>query len=56
MNSYKESFFNEVDVENDTKDGDGWVVEESETSFSAYIDGRYPEHHYSLTIYECRIN
>lgn len=56
MKSHKEDFLKETDVENDTKDGDRWVVEEDEMSFSAYIDGRYPENHYDITIYECRVN
>ena len=56
MKSYKEDFLKEIDVENDTKDGDGWVVEDCEMSFSAYIDGRYAENHYDITIYECRVN
>ena len=56
MKSYKEDFLKETDVENDTKDGDGWVVEDCEMSFSAYIDGRYAENHFDITIYECQIN
>ena len=56
MKSYKEDFLKETDVENDTKDGDGWVVEDCEMSFSAYIDGRYAENHYDITIYECIVN
>ena len=56
MKSYKEDFLEETDVENDTKDGDGWIVEEGEMSFSAYIDGMYAETHYDITIYECKIN
>ena len=56
MKSDKEDFLKETDVKNDTKDGDGWVVEEDEMSFSAYIDGRYTENHYDITIYECIVN
>ena len=48
MKSYKEDFLKDID--------NGWVVEEDEMSFSAYIDGRYPENHYDITIYECRVN
>lgn len=56
MKSYKEDFLKETDVENDTKDGNGWVVEDCEMNFSAYIDGRYAENHFDITIYECQIN
>lgn len=56
MKSYKEDFLKETNVENDIKDGNGWVVEEGEMCFSAYIDGRYAENHYDITIYECRVN
>ena len=56
MKSYKEDFLKEVDVENDAKDDGGWVVEDCEMSFSAYIDGRYAENHYDITIYECIVN
>ena len=56
MKSYKEDFLKETDAENDSKDGNGWVVEDCEMSFSAYIDGRYAENHYDITIYECQIN
>ena len=56
MKSYKEDFLKEVDVENDAKDDGGWVVEDGKMSFSAYIDGRYAENHYDITIYECRVN
>ena len=48
MKSYKEDFLKDID--------NGWVVEEDETSFSAYIDGRYAENHYDITIYECGVN
>ena len=48
MKSYKEDFLKDID--------NGWVVEEDEMSFSAYIDGRYAENHYDITIYECRVN
>ena len=48
MKSYKEDFLKDID--------NGWVVEEEEMSFSAYIDGRYAENHYDITIYECRVN
>ena len=56
MKSCKEDFLKETDVENDTKDGDGWVVEDCEMSFSAYIDGRYAENHFDIIIYECIVN
>ena len=48
MKSYKEDFLKDID--------NGWVVEEDEMSFSAYIDGRYAENHYDITIYECIVN
>ena len=48
MKSYKEDFLKDID--------NGWVIEEDEMSFSAYIDGRYAENHYDITIYECIVN
>ena len=48
MKSYKEDFLKDID--------NGWVVEEDEMSFSAYIDGRYAENHYDIIIYECIVN
>lgn len=48
MKSYKEDFLKDIDSD--------WVVEEDEMCFSAYIDGRYAENHYDITIYECRVN
>ena len=48
MKSYKEDFLKDIDS--------GWVVEDCEMSFSAYIDGRYAENHYDITIYECIVN
>ena len=48
MKSYKEDFLKDIDSE--------WVVEEGEMCFSAYIDGRYAENHYDITIYECIVN
>ena len=48
MKSYKEAFLKGIDSD--------WVVEEGEMCFSAYIDGRYAENHYDITIYECRVN
>ena len=48
MKPYKEDFLKGID--------NGWVVEEDEMSFSAYIDGRYAENHYDITIYECIVN
>ena len=48
MKSYKEDFLKDID--------NGWVVEEDEMSFSAYIDGRYAENHFDIIIYECIVN
>ena len=48
MKSYKEDFLKGIDSD--------WAVEEGEMCFSAYIDGRYAENHYDITIYECRVN
>ena len=48
MKSDKEDFLKDID--------NGWVVEEDEMSFSAYIDGRYAENHFDIIIYECIVN
>ena len=31
-------------------DGDEWVVDKGENFYDAYIDGRYPEYHYTIKI------
>ena len=43
------SFKSEINFE-EKIDGDEWVVDKGENFYDTYIDGRYPEYHYTIKI------
>ncbi len=43
------SFKSQINLEEEI-DGDKWVVDKGKNFYDAYIDGRYPENHYTIKI------
>ena len=55
MNSLVGFFEKAVGEDNLYEDGSDWVVEKSDSDYLAFIDGRYNENHYSVSVLEREI-